>query len=124
MSHIPTEKPKSVRLQDYVGKPVIIEPLQLADKKPEWKSAPWAILLWVDDGEGYQANEMLVFAKAITDNLPLAKKSGGWLGGVLAKEGSQFWIDSSNALIMRALESEWLNISGNNKDQKNDEEPF
>jgi hypothetical protein len=110
--HIPVEKPKSTTMQAFLGKPVIIEPLELADKKPEWKTAPWSVILWADDGEGFQGNEMLVFAKAIISSLEIAKKSGGWIGGILQKEGSQFWVDSSNALIMRSLQAEWDQISG------------
>lgn len=113
--HVEVEKPKTVQLQMYVGKPVIIEPLELADRQPNWKTAPWRAVVWADDGEGYEGNEMLIFAKAIVTALEKAAKNGGWLGGVVQKEGSQLWLDSSNTLIMKALDEEWSKISGQEK---------
>jgi hypothetical protein len=113
--HVEVEKPKSVTLQQFLGKPIIIEPLEIADKKPEWKSAPWRAYVWCDDGKGYEGFEMLIFAKAIITALEKAHKSGGWLGGILQKEGSQLWVDSSNVLIMQALSAEYEKISGTEK---------
>lgn len=113
--HIEIEKPKQVTLGMFVGKPVIIEPLKLfPDKRPEWKTAPWQAIVWSDNGEGrgYEAQEMLIFAKAIIAGLEKAKATGGWLGGILSKDGSQLWIDSSNPMILKMLEAEYANISG------------
>jgi hypothetical protein len=110
--HVDVEKPKSVTLQMFLGKPVIIEPLELADKQPQWKTAPWRALVWADDGDGYESYEMLIFAKAIITGLEKASKNGGWLGGIVQKEGSQLWIDSGNAMIMTMLTEEYSKISG------------
>jgi hypothetical protein len=118
---VETEKPKSVQLQMFIGKPVIIEPIELADKQPGWKSAPWRAIVWADDGNGYEGNEMLIFAKAITSSLERASKVGGWLGGVVSKEGSQLWLDSSNALIMKALAEQFDAISGQEEPEKEEE---
>ena len=115
MAHYETDKPKSANLKDFVGKPVIIEPLQeLKSPDPKWTTVPWEVFCWYDEGNGYEAISMLVFAKAIVDVCKKMKK-GDWLGGVIQAQGSQLWIDSSNPLITKALESEWEKISGSEK---------
>jgi hypothetical protein len=116
MPHFQTEEPQSANLKDFVGKPVIIEPLQqMKNPDPKWTTIPWEVACWSDDGNGYQAIPMLIFAKAIVDVLPKAHSAGGWLGGIVMAKGSQLWLDSSNPLIMRALETEYDKISGNAK---------
>ena len=106
------EKPKRVTLADFLGKPVIIEPVGIITQtNSNWKTQPYQMLVWTDEGNGYEATEMLVFAKAIIEALKIAEKNGGYLAGVVAKEGSQYWIDSSNKLIMSALAESWRIIS-------------
>lgn len=107
---ITVQKPEKVTLADYLGKPVIIDPIGEADRNSNWKTTPWRVMLWVDNGKGYEATEMLIFAKAIVDSLKAANGKG-FIAGIVTKEGSQFWIDSSNPLIMNALTEAWADIS-------------
>jgi len=109
--HIAIEKPKVTRLSDYVGNPVIIEPLEKVEKNGNWKTDAWRATVWTDKGNGFEAEEMIIFAKAIRQGLEQAYREHGWLGGVVANVGSQLWLDSSNSLIMKALEEVWQAMS-------------
>lgn len=114
MPRVDVNKPENLTLNDYVGKPVIIEPLKLADKQPNWNTAPWQVLIWSDRGNNtWEASESLVFAKAIVAACEAASKvQGGYIAGIVAKEGSQFWVDSSNQLITDMLDKQYQEISG------------
>jgi hypothetical protein len=117
------EEPKaSGNLKDYVGKPVIMEPLQLLQNPdPKWTSTPWEVLLWCDTGNNtWEANQMLVFAKAVTTALEAASKvKGGYIAGIVAAKGSQLWVDSSNALITGMLDKQYEEISGTERESAN-----
>jgi hypothetical protein len=117
MPHFSTDEPKTVNLKEYVGKPVILEPIQeMQNPDPKWNSVPWEAVVWVDEGNGYEATNLLIFAKAITDVFMKTKDiSEVWLGGILVSKGSQLWLDSSNAMIMKMLETEWEKIAGSDK---------
>jgi hypothetical protein len=122
MPNIPMGEPKaSGNLKDYIGKPVIIEPLQLmATPDPKWTSVPWEAIVWFDAGNNnWEANQMLVFAKAIVTALEAASTvKNGYVAGIVAAKGSQLWVDSSNALITGMLDKQYETISGK------EEEPF
>lgn len=104
-------EPQANSLGTYVGRPVIIEPIARAERKAGWTTTPWRALVWIEKNGRYEAEEQLIFAKAIVDALEVASTRNGWLGGVVAKTGSQLWIDSSLPIIMNALMDAWKNIS-------------
>ena len=122
MPNIPMDEPKaSGNLKDYIGKPVIIEPIQLmANPDPKWNSTPWQAILWSDTGNNtWEATEMLIFSKAVITALEAASKiKNGYVAGIVAAKGSQLWVDSSNALITGMLDKQYEIISGK------EEEPF
>lgn len=116
MPNIPMDEPKaSGNLKDYVGKPVIIEPLNLmTNPDPKWTTTPWEAIVWFDAGNNtWEANQMLIFAKAITTALEAASKvKNGYIAGIVAAKGSQLWVDSSNALITAMLDKQYEEIAG------------
>lgn len=116
MPNIPIEEPKaSGNLKDYVGKPVIIEPMQLmSNPDPKWTTHPWEAVVWFDSGNNtWEANQMLIFAKAIVTALDAASKiKNGYIAGIVAAKGSQLWVDSSNALITAMLDKQYEEIAG------------
>lgn len=116
MPNIPMDEPKTGgNLKDYIGKPVIIEPLQVvANPDPKWTSTPWEAIVWCDTGNNtWEATQMLIFAKAITTACEAASKvKGGYIAGIVAAKGSQLWVDSSNALIMGMLDKQYEEIAG------------
>ena len=108
-------EPENATLGNYVGRPVILEPIAKADKKASWTSTPWRALVWIEKNGTYESEEQLVFAKAIVEALEMAHEKNGWVGGVVAKKGSQLWIDSSSPIIMNALLEAWETISSPKK---------
>lgn len=121
MPNISMEEPKaSGNLKDYIGKPVIIEPLNLlANPDPKWTSTPWQAIVWCDTGNNnWEATEMLIFAKAIITALEAANKvKNGYIAGIVAAKGSQLWVDSSNALITGMLDKQYEEIVGADKEE-------
>jgi hypothetical protein len=120
--NIPIEEPKAGGvLKDFIGKPVIIEPLNImANPDPKWTTAPWQAIVWSDTGNNtWEANEMLIFAKPIVAALEAASKiKNGYIAGIVAAKGSQLWVDSSNALITGMLDKQYDEIVGVEKTEE------